>query len=122
MKIFGIYHANGGLFGEISYLFCKLTFRHSCSFCSVTHRGLKIKSDWVKYVNRLDVSFKLLHLNEQTAEMAAYTKDKTPCIIASVNGVYLTLMDSKTIENCDGNVENFSKLLDRSISKFVADM
>lgn len=115
MKIFGIYQANGGLIGEIAYIFRKLVLNDNCSLCKVTHRGLIRKSDWKGYLNTLNIHFELLHINEQTSEMAVYTKGYTPCIIADIGDNYVTLMNSEIIDGCNGSVEKFSTILDKSL-------
>jgi hypothetical protein len=115
MKIFGIYQANGGLMGEISYIFRKLVLKHNCSLCKVTHRGLMVKPDWKDYIKTLNIYFELLHINEQPAEMYVYTRGHTPCVIANIDGNYVILMDSEMIDGCNGSVEKFSTLLDKSL-------
>ena len=115
MKIFGIYQANGGVIGEISYVFRKLVLNENCSLCKVTHGGLIRKSDWKEYLSKLNIHFELLHINEQPSDMASYTKGKTPCIIADIGGNYVSLMNSGIIDGCNGSVEKFSRILDESL-------
>ena len=115
MKIFGIYQANGGLIGEISYIFRKLVLNDNCSLCKVTHRGLTRRPDWKDYLNTLNVHFELLHINEQPSEMAIYTKGHTPCIIADTGSNYVTIMNSEIIDGCNGSVKKFSTILDKSL-------
>ena len=47
--------------------------------------------------------------------MAVYTKGHTPCIIAEIGNNYVTLMNPEIIDECNGSVEKFSTILDKSL-------
>jgi len=57
------------------------------------------------------VAFETLHLNEQSAELAEFTKDKTPCVALSRQGGFVAALDPKALESCGGDVMRFERKL-----------
>ena len=51
IEVVGVYHANGGVLGEIAYVFGKILGQTECALCDVTHGLLFEKSA----INRGDV-------------------------------------------------------------------
>ena len=45
-KLYGIYHADGGLVGELAYIFGKYTGNIHCSLCDITHNKITMKKEW----------------------------------------------------------------------------
>ena len=97
-KIYGIYHADGGIIGELSYVWGKIRGTAHCSLCDITHKGISMKRDWKDFTNGLDVDFELLHLNEQSQGLADFTAGKTPCVLERwVKGMKST----RKVEGCN---------------------
>lgn len=44
--IVGVYNADGGILGELTYIFKKITKQTKCSFCDLTHSNIAEKSIW----------------------------------------------------------------------------
>ena len=110
-KIYGIYHADGGIIGELSYVWGKITGTAHCSLCDITHKGISMKRDWKNFTNSLDVDFELLHLNEQTQVLAAFTAGKTPCVVGEELGEMKILVDAERLEGCNKSVSSFESTL-----------
>ena len=110
-KIYGIYHADGGIIGELSYLWGQITGTAHCSLCDITHKGISMKRDWKNFTNSLDVDFELLHLNEQTQVLADFTAGKTPCVVGEELGEMKILVDAESLEGCNKSVSSFESTL-----------
>src|SRR5918997_1904740 len=78
----GVYHADGGLRGELAYLIGKVRGTAECALCDVTHHALGRKREWRAMVGELGVPFDLVHLNERTPEVRAASEGRTPCVLA----------------------------------------
>ena len=114
-KIYGIYHADGGIIGELSYVWGKITGTAHCSLCDITHKGISMKRDWKDFTNGLDVEFELLHLNEQTQVLADFTAGKTPCVVGEESGEMKILVDAESLEGCKKSVSSFESTLMSSL-------
>ena len=110
-KIYGIYHADGGIIGELSYVWGKITGTAHCSLCDITHKGISLKRDWKAFTNGRDVEFELLHLNEQTQVLANFTAGKTPCVVGEESGEMKILIDAESLEGCNKSVSSFESTL-----------
>ena len=64
-KAYGVYHADGGIIGELSYVWGKIRGTAHCALCDITHRGVSTKKEWREMTSGLDFEIELLHLNEQ---------------------------------------------------------
>ena len=114
-KIYGIHHADGGIIGELSYVWGKITGTAHCSLCDITHKGISMKRDWKDFTNGLDVEFELLHLNEQTQVLANFTAGKTPCVVGEESGEMKILIDAESLEGCNKSVSSFESTLMSSL-------
>ena len=105
-----MYHANGGLLGELSYALGKLSGTAHCALCDVTHR-IRMKDEWKELAGSLEVPFELVHLNEQSPELAAVTEGSTPCVVAETQDGFKILLGPFQIESMGGSVRLFHELL-----------
>ena len=61
-KLYGIYHADGGLVGELAYIFGKYTGNVHCSLCDITHNKIKMKKEWKSFSKEFSKTFFLISL------------------------------------------------------------
>jgi hypothetical protein len=97
-RLYGIYHANGGLVGELTYIFGKYR-----------------KASWNKLTKKLLVPFDLLHLNERTEDLVLISENKTPCIIAKIDGELQILISSQELNICKKSIDKFEQLLEEKL-------
>lgn len=114
-RIYGIYHANGGLIGKLVYSFRKMFSRKHCFLCDITHGRLWKKDQWVQFVHLSNWPIELIHLNEQIEEMRVFTDDRTPCVILETEEGYRELLDSRALERCESDVSDFIEVLEHSL-------
>ena len=46
VTLWGVYHANGGLVGELTYVIGKLRGTAHCGLCDITHGSVRVKPGW----------------------------------------------------------------------------
>ena len=109
-KLVGIYNANGSIFGELTYLFGKLTGHSDCALCDITHGPLKQKADFRDAQQALCISFENLHLNELDSEFNAF-KASAPCIISIYGSEYSLFITSAELKQCKGDVDQLFDLI-----------
>lgn len=110
--LYGVYDADGGLWGELKYIFGKVSGQTRCTLCDLTHgwspRG---KKDWSAFINEQAFEFLLVHRNEQVGELKKVTSDRTPCIVQKVDDRYTLIIDPEELGECQGDLEKFKTLL-----------
>lgn len=118
----GIYRADGGLRGELTYLIGKMRGTAHCALCDVTHSPVRRKRTWDAMVAGLGVPFELLHLNERSAHVVAAAGDRSPIVLARVRepGAALQrlvlVMDEDAVEASGGSVDRFASKLRTELS------
>lgn len=121
--LIGVYRADGGIRGELTYLVGKARGTAHCALCDVTHSPVRRKRAWVAMVKGLGVPFDLLHLNERTAHVIAAAGDRSPIILARVREPGASLLrlvlvlDEDQVESSDGSVEVFELALRQSLAQ-----
>lgn len=122
-RIVGVYHAEGSLRGELSYVIGKLLGTASCALCDITHSGLGEKAAFKRCRSRFAVPIETLHLDEQDEALRRFTQGKTPCVVGiTEEGPYM-LLDAETLRRCgqsdqsDQSVEQFEQALREAIAK-----
>lgn len=111
-----VYDADGGVVGETKYVVRHLFGSDSCSLCSITHRGIRRKSDFEDLLAMLPVPAEVLHRNEQDVELRSATAGVLPCVVARVDERWELLVDREALEACRGDVGRFSAVLTEALS------
>lgn len=113
-ELVGVYHADGGLGGELRYAWSRLVHREHCSLCDTTHSGLRRRRAWDEMGDRLPVPIRLVHLDEQPDEVRTVTVDRTPCVVAvrsASDGGPVVVLDRAAIDPLSGDVPAFEQAL-----------
>jgi len=84
-RLVGVYDADGGLVGEVSYVLRAAAGAAHCSLCDITHGRLRERSDWRSCRDGLGIPFDTVHRNEQPPEVRAVT-EALPAVVAVVEG------------------------------------
>jgi hypothetical protein len=115
-KLIGVYNADGGLAGELSYFFGHLVGLRHCTLCDITHSPIRKKSQWKAFEERLrndlGVEFVLVHKNERTPEQLAASEGREPCVlIQDDTGDISMIMDWNDLKFSRGDVAKFEEIL-----------
>ena len=114
-ELIGIYNANGGFTGELTYLAGKLFRNQHCALCDITHGLLSEKSAFKACKSSLELPLKTLHINEQEESLALFTEGKTPCVVGRTVSGFEMLLDREVLEKCNKSVEAFTQALERAL-------
>ena len=90
----GVYHARGGVRGELAYAVGRLLGTSHCALCDITHAAVRRKPAWDAMTARLGVPFELAHLDEVPKDVAAAIGSAgTPIVVARApdGGVHILL-------------------------------
>ncbi|MAH98510.1 MAG: hypothetical protein CMA12_04060 [Euryarchaeota archaeon] len=116
VKIFGVYNADGGILGELSYVWGKIRGTVHCALCDITHRGISKKKEWKELEGRLNMPIELLHINEQDATLGKFTEGITPCVVGDFEGKLQLVMNAEDLEECGKSVSVFESLISEKVN------
>jgi hypothetical protein len=122
-RLIGVYRADGGIRGELAYVFGKVRGTAHCALCDVTHSPVRRKRTWDAMVSRLGVPFELLHLNERSAHVVAASGDRSPVVLASVRESgeplprLVLVLEEDAVEASGGSVERFEGMLLEALAR-----
>ena len=113
VEVVGVYDADGGLVGELTYVVGHLLGRTECSLCDVSHGSLRRKPAWDAMVARLPVPVHMVHRNEASAEdRAAYHLSGLPAVIGvRADGSRTVLLGPTGLRAVHGSVDAFESAL-----------
>jgi len=116
-ELIGIYHADGGLVGEATYVIGHLLGRTHCALCDITHSPFRRKPAWDAMVSRLDVPFRLLHRNEVDSDThKLLQQQETPVVLARTSSHRLEILLSPEDLEVAGSVDEFEQRLRQALS------
>jgi hypothetical protein len=118
MKLIGIYHADGGFWGELRYVIGKVIGVNHCALCDLTHGwSPREKSEFQWCKAQLSIPLETLHLNEQDEKLAKFTLGQTPCIVLDQDGSLSLAMSARELEECAGDMGRLLDLLKRAVQQ-----
>ena len=117
--IWGVYHADGGIVGELRYVFGKLRGTAHCALCDITHSYVSEKKSMKECRSNSPVPFHLVHLNEQNEGLQSITESVTPCVVAETDEGFQVILYPDELEDCEKKVESFKQKLDLALKQFT---
>ena len=117
--IWGVYHADGGIAGELRYVFGKLRGTAHCALCDITHSYVSEKKSMKEGRSSSPVPFRLVHLNEQSEGLKLVSEKVTPCVVAETDQGFQVIINSDELEECEKKVELFQQKLDLALKSFT---
>ena len=114
-EVVGVYHADGGLRGELAYVVGKLMGRVHCALCDITHSPVRRKAEWDAFAARLSIPITLLHLNELTPELAGAVDGRSPVVLGRRDDQWLRLVEPAQLDSLGGSVTAFEAALSRAL-------
>ena len=117
LELVGVYQANGGLWGEASYLARKLLIGAHCALCDLSHAVVIPRRSFRDAISRLGVPMRLLHLNERDAALTMCTEGRTPCVVGRDAEGWVVLVEAEMLSKMDGDVEQFEALIAAIIAR-----
>ncbi len=116
IALWGVYHANGGLVGELAYVFGKIRGTAHCALCDITHGPFSKKPEWRELELELGIPVRLVHLNERSPELLAATGDRTPTLMLETEDGFTEVISPEELEEVGGSVAEFRARLEAVLS------
>lgn len=113
-RLTGVYHADGSLMGELRYVVGKLRGTAHCALCDVTHGTVRKKASFRALEARMPVPFELVHLDERSTSIAAFTEGRTPAVVGHTTDKLVLLLGAQDLE-LGGDVDRFADALTEAI-------
>lgn len=113
-RLIGVYHADGGLLGELRYVFDKVARGQHCALCDLTHAGVRRRPEWDATVSEWGVPFDLVHLNERTEDVRRVSEGRTPCVLAEVGSDVRLLLGPEELTAVGTDLGRFSAAVFRA--------
>jgi hypothetical protein len=122
--LIGVYKADGGLVGELSYFFGHLVGTKECSLCDITHSPFRKKREFKDLEKRLNqefgVDFRLVHMNERSDSELEASEGREPCVLLQhQDGSISMFLDFVELKAADGSVASFEKLVRNRLDIFI---
>ena len=122
--LIGVYKADGGIIGELSYFFGHLIGVKNCSLCDITHSPVKKKSAFKAFEKRLleerNIGIRLVHMNERTEAELAASKGREPCVLLQYeDGSISMFLDYVELKTSKGSVNSFERLVESRLNIYL---
>ncbi|MFC0003999.1 hypothetical protein [Micromonospora siamensis] len=115
-RLVGVYHADGGLRGELAYLIGKARGTAECALCDVTHGPLGPRRRWRELRAGLGVPVEMVHLNERDAQVRTASEGGTPCLLAITDDGPVLLLGPLDLAAIGGSVDRFGARLRAAVA------
>jgi len=114
--LIGIYKADGGLVGELTYFFGHLIGVRSCSLCSISHSPIKKKTSFKELEKHLfeehGILVRMIHLNELNEREKKASEGREPCMLLEYPDQSISMfLDSTDLKALSGRVSSLKKLI-----------
>lgn len=122
--LIGVYKADGGLIGEVSYFLGHLLGVRECSLCDITHSPIMKKKAFKEFETRLrtnrGIGMRLVHMNERTEAELAASKGREPCVLLQYeDGSISMFLDYEELKAAGGRVSSFEKLVESRLNIYL---
>ena len=122
--LIGVYKADGGIIGEISYFFGHLVGVKNCSLCDITHSPVKKKGAFKAFEKKLleerNIRTRLVHMNERTEAELAASKGREPCVLLQYeDGSISMFLDYVELKTSKGSVKSFERLVESRLNIYL---
>ncbi len=114
--LIGIYKADGGIVGELSYFFGHLVGLRSCSLCNISHSPVMKKPSFKALERQLlaehSIAVRMIHLNERNDRELKASQGREPCMLLEyADGSISMFLDSADLNALSGSVSSLKKLV-----------
>ena len=114
--LIGVYNADGGIVGEISYVLGHLIGIRSCSLCDISHSPIKKKAAFKELEQQLlsehGIMVRMIHLNERNERETKASEGREPCMLLEYPDQSISMfLDSTDLKALSGSVKSLKKLI-----------
>lgn len=114
--LIGVYNADGGVLGELSYVLGHLIGVRSCSLCDITHSPIKMKAAFKALQRELleqhSIDVKMIHRNERNGRETKASAGREPCLLLEHADQSISMfLDSAELKTLDGSVKSLERMI-----------
>ena len=122
--LIGIYKADGGIVGELSYFFGHLTGLRSCSLCDISHSPIMKKPAFKAFEKELmethGIAVRMIHLNERNEREQKASVGREPCMLIEYPDQSISMfLDSADLTALSGSVSSLKKLVSSRLDLYL---
>ena len=122
--LIGIYKADGGIAGELSYFFGHLVGLRSCSLCDISHSPIMKKSSFKAFEEDLlenhSIAVRMIHLNERNDREQKASAGREPCMLIEYPDQSISMfLDSADLTALSGSVSSLKKLVSSRLDLYL---
>ena len=122
--LIGIYKADGGIVGELSYFFGHLIGVRSCSLCDISHSLVTKKSSFKALEKQLlqehGIAVRMIHLNERNKREQKASEGREPCMLLEYPDQSMSMfLDSRDLKALSGSVSSLKKLITSRLDLYL---
>ena len=103
IEVIGVYHANGGILGELAYVAGKILGLTSCALCDLSHGLISEKTSVKSWRCTAAFPIRFLHLNEIDSLTAETIQGRTPCVVLRRKHRVVVLIEKEELANMAGD-------------------
>lgn len=122
--LIGIYKADGGIVGELSYFFGHLIGVRSCSLCDISHTPITKKSSFKGLERHLleehGIFVRMIHLNERNERELKASEGREPCMLLEYPDQSISMfLDAADLKALSGSVSSLKKLISSRLDLYL---
>jgi hypothetical protein len=122
--LIGVYNADGGIAGELSYVLGHLIGVRSCSLCDISHSPIKKKSSFKELEQHLleehGIMVKMIHLNERNERETKASEGREPCMLLEYPDQSISMfIDSTDLKALSGSVRSLKNLISSRLDMYL---
>ena len=122
--LIGVYKADGGILGELTYFFGHLIGVRSCSLCSISHSPVMKKSSFKALEQHLlekhGIFVRMIHLNERNEREQKASEGREPCMLLEYPDQSISMfLDPTDLTALSGSVSELKKLIVSRLDLYI---
>lgn len=122
--LIGVYNADGGIVGELTYFFGHLIGVRSCTLCDISHSPIMKKSSFKALEQHLltehGIRVRMIHLNERNERELKASEGREPCMLLEYPDQSISMfLDSTDLKALSGSVSSLKKLISSRLDLYL---
>ena len=122
--LIGVYNADGGIAGELSYVFGHLIGTRSCSLCDISHSPIKKKASFKELEQQMldehGIIVRMIHLNERNERELKASEGREPCMLLEYPDQSISMfLDSTDLKALSGSVKSLRRLITSRLDMYL---
>ena len=122
--LIGIYKADGGIVGELTYFLGHLVGVRSCSLCDITHSPVSKKKSYKALEQHMlaehGIQMRMIHLNERNERELKASEGREPCVLLEYPDQSISMfLDSTDLKALSGSVSSLKKLITSRLDLYL---